>query len=123
MVIEHVIDFFCSTVRHTKLRSAKFFPNIWCFYPRFISVQCDLVNKMVVGQCNLNSLATVVINEEQRKNELMVFTFDDIFCDLKMKLFDSIEIRITDLENNTLQYLPQLYDKTLVELSLLKKIR
>ena len=79
--------------------------NIWVFHPKQICIQCDIVESSLIGQKYLQSLQCMSIVEE-REERIMHFSFsndDDDYVGLESCSFDTIQIRITDLNNNCLK--------------------
>ena len=93
------------TIKFTKLKriEAEFPISLWDGWPTHICVQCDLAEKMIVGSKPMRTLRCINISEE-RENRIMSFSFaQNDFSQLAMTSFDSIHIRITDLEGKLLK--------------------
>ena len=93
------------TIKFTKLKTieAEFPISLWDGWPTHICVQCDLAEKMIVGSKPMRTLRCINISEE-RENRIMSFSFaQNDFSQLAMTSFDSIHIRITDLEGKLLK--------------------
>ena len=89
--------------KRMKLKFQGQFPAaIWSGQPGQICIQCDLVEKMIVGSKLMRNLRCINIFEE-KNNNVMSFSFDqNDFSHLAMKSFDSIEIRITNMDGEIL---------------------
>ena len=85
-------------LRGNKHRYFGEFPiDLWSGQPRQICIQCDIVEKMLVGSKLMRNLRCINIFEEMN-NQVMSFSFDqNDFSRVEMKSFDSLEIKITDM--------------------------
>ena len=82
---------------------AEYFPSIFTSFPKEICLNCNIVNQIVVGDKVMRCLSFVsTISKEQ--DEIMSFymkTNDK--SKLETKSFDSIHIKLTDINGELLQ--------------------
>ena len=107
--VRHKLDFNSqertpvSSLPGNKQFTASFPPNLLVSSPKEICVQCNLIDEMCVGQESMRMLNFISIGDEI-KNKVMTFHLNsNDYSKLKIKSFESINIRITDVQGKDLQ--------------------